>query len=227
MPQLAHCPGQHSYSGGVTISALGNQLNVSLPNLSNTTQTSLSGTIGSFSFPSLLKLDGTFNLYSFYPLGLNFTLLESILVLYLNSNLTSYYHPEKPGLSKGEKIGIGLGVGLPIFIVFVYFLNRDGRKNAARREAKTKPPPPPYDHELDDRRALGVPGHEHAEALPTYRPRTSESTASVSDVSDVSSLSDDGGERSINEHEPPSPNVVPGEEVQRELGIRTGHEGHI
>lgn len=130
-----------------------------------------------------------------------------------------YYHPNKPGLSKGAKIGIGLGVGLPVLTILLYFSSREVRKNVARREATLKPPPPPYNHELDDRHALGVPGHQHAEALPTYRPRTSETERAVS-MSDVSSLSDDG-ERSTRDHAPPSPIGERNDEEHSGLGIRT------
>lgn len=44
----------------------------------------------SFSFPSLLTIDGNFKLFSYYHLGFSFAPLESVSVLWLNSNLTRY-----------------------------------------------------------------------------------------------------------------------------------------
>lgn len=89
------------------------------------------------------------------------------------------------GLSESTKLKIGLSMGLavPVLLILVYFLYR---KLAWRRAREVKPPA--YEHELDDR-------YGHGEDLPSYVPREAETAGTLSEVS---SLSDgDGARRSL------------------------------
>ncbi|KAE8447178.1 hypothetical protein EG329_011009 [Mollisiaceae sp. DMI_Dod_QoI] len=101
MPQLASShPGPHSTGGGVDITTKGNPLTFSLPKLWNTTQISLSGTIESFSFPSLITIDnhGGFTLNSSFALNFTLAPLESLGFLNLQGNITGF------GLSTIEQL---------------------------------------------------------------------------------------------------------------------------
>lgn len=91
------------------------------------------------------------------------------------------------GLSNSTKLKIGLAMGLavPVLLVLVYFIHRRFERRRAR-EIK----PPAYEHELDDR-------YGHGEALPSYVPREIERAGTLSEVSSLSDA--DGIRRSLDE----------------------------
>ncbi|PVH82198.1 hypothetical protein DL98DRAFT_570743 [Cadophora sp. DSE1049] len=80
----------------------------------------------------------------------------------------------------GKQVGLGLGIGIPLLVIFAAVIWRC-RRNSKKKEAARKDPLPDYETEMETRRTGG------GEVLPEYAPPREESSSDRS--SSVSSLS--------------------------------------